>query len=389
VTVPAAGTRGDAPWSYRPWVRAVGVAILLYLFLVGVNGLGAGFRALGEGVLDSFFRATENPFVGLMVGILATTLVQSSSVTTSMIVGLVAAPLNPIPLANAIPMIMGANIGTTVTNTLASLAHMGRKEEFRRAFSVATVHDFFNYMAVLVLLPLEMLTGFLRTSATWLSDVVSGLGGSDYESPVKVAIGAGGALIESVLGGLFPTERTVAIAYILVSAALIFITLVSIVKVMRSSMQSRLEALVSRALATNAWIAIAVGIVATVMVQSSSITTSLMVPLAGAGVLTLNQAFPVTLGANLGTTVTAMLAALAATGANAQAGLTIALVHMLFNLTGIVLIYPYQPIRRLPLMMARKLADVAVRSRAWAIVYVFGLFYGVPALFAIFNQVLG
>jgi sodium-dependent phosphate cotransporter len=356
---------------------------------VGVNGLGAGFRALGEGVLDSFFRATENPFVGLMVGILATTLVQSSSVTTSMIVGLVAAPLNPIPLANAIPMIMGANIGTTVTNTLASLAHMGRKEEFRRAFSVATVHDFFNYMAVLVLLPLEMLTGFLRTSATWLSDVVSGLGGSDYESPVKVAIGAGGALIESVLGGLFPTERTVAIAYILVSAALIFITLVSIVKVMRSSMQSRLEALVSRALATNAWIAIAVGIVATVMVQSSSITTSLMVPLAGAGVLTLNQAFPVTLGANLGTTVTAMLAALAATGANAQAGLTIALVHMLFNLTGIVLIYPYQPIRRLPLMMARKLADVAVRSRAWAIVYVFGLFYGVPALFAIFNQVLG
>ena len=389
MTVPAAGTRGDAPWSYRPWVRAVGVAILLYLFLVGVNGLGAGFRALGEGVLDSFFRATENPFVGLMVGILATTLVQSSSVTTSMIVGLVAAPLNPIPLANAIPMIMGANIGTTVTNTLASLAHMGRKEEFRRAFSVATVHDFFNYMAVLVLLPLEMLTGFLRTSATWLSDVVSGLGGSDHESPVKVAIGAGGALIESVLGGHFPTERTVAIAYILVSAALIFITLVSIVKVMRSSMQSRLEALVSRALATNAWIAIAVGIVATVMVQSSSITTSLMVPLAGAGVLTLNQAFPVTLGANLGTTVTAMLAALAATGANAQAGLTIALVHMLFNLTGIVLIYPYQPIRRLPLMMARKLADVAVRSRAWAIVYVFGLFYGVPALFAIFNQVLG
>jgi sodium-dependent phosphate cotransporter len=389
VTVPAAGTRGDAPWSYRPWVRAVGVAILLYLFLVGVNGLGAGFRALGEGVLDSFFRATENPFVGLMVGILATTLVQSSSVTTSMIVGLVAAPLNPIPLANAIPMIMGANIGTTVTNTLASLAHMGRKEEFRRAFSVATVHDFFNYMAVLVLLPLEMLTGFLRTSATWLSDVVSGLGGSDHESPVKVAIGAGGALIESVLGGLFPTERTVAIAYILVSAALIFITLVSIVKVMRSSMQSRLEALVSRALATNAWIAIAVGIVATVMVQSSSITTSLMVPLAGAGVLTLNQAFPVTLGANLGTTVTAMLAALAATGANAQAGLTIALVHMLFNLTGIVLIYPFQPIRRIPLMLARKLADIAVRSRTWAIVYVFGLFYGVPALFAIFNQVLG
>ena len=108
-------------------MRGLLVVALLYLFLVGVNGLGSGFRALGEGVLDSFFAATENPFAGLMIGILATTLVQSSSVTSAMIVGLVAAPENPIPVANAVPMIMGANIGTTVTNTIAALAHMGRK----------------------------------------------------------------------------------------------------------------------------------------------------------------------------------------------------------------------------------------------------------------------
>jgi solute carrier family 34 (sodium-dependent phosphate cotransporter) len=100
---------------------------LLYTFLVGVNGLGSGFKLLSRDLLDTFFTATENPFVGLMVGILATTLMQSSSVTTSLIVGLVAAPENPLPVANAIPMIMGANIGTTVTGTLASLAHMGWK----------------------------------------------------------------------------------------------------------------------------------------------------------------------------------------------------------------------------------------------------------------------
>ena len=387
--VPPAGTRADPSSAERPWLRALGVVALLYLFLIGVNGLGAGLRALGGGVLDSFFQATENPFIGLMVGILATTLMQSSSVTTSMIVGLVAAPVNPIPVANAIPMIMGANIGTTITNTLASLAHMGRKEEFRRAFSVATVHDFFNYIAVLVLLPLELLTGFLRTSATWLSDALSGLGGADYDSPIKGAISAGSVPIEALLRAVFPTERSMAIAYIAISALLIFVTLISIVKVMRSSMQSRMEALVSRALAKNAWIAITVGVVATVMVQSSSITTSLMVPLAGAGVLTLRQAFPVTLGANLGTTVTALLAALAATDVNAQAGLTIALVHMLFNVSGIVIIYPFEPIRRIPLLLARTLADVAVRSKGWAIVYVVGLFYVVPMLFAVFNEVLG
>ena len=82
---------------------------------------------LGRDLLEGFFAATENPFIGLMVGILATTLVQSSSVTTSMIVGLVAAPENPLPLANAVPMVMGANIGTTATNTIVALAHMGRR----------------------------------------------------------------------------------------------------------------------------------------------------------------------------------------------------------------------------------------------------------------------
>ena len=376
----------------NPWaklVRPLAVVLLLYLFLVGVNGLGAGFRLLGEDALDSFFAATENPFIGLMVGILATTLVQSSSVTTSMIVGLVAAPVNPIPVANAVPMIMGANIGTTVTNTLASMAHIGRKEEFRRAFSVATVHDFFNYMAVLILLPLEIFTGFLRSSATALSNMLAGFGGADYESPIKAAIKGGSEPIEATLTALLPTDGAMAIAYILVSAAMIFATLVSIVRIMRSSMQERMELLVSRALARNAWIAIAVGIVATVMVQSSSITTSLMVPLAGAGVLTLAQAFPVTLGANLGTTVTALLAALAATDQNAQAGLTIALVHLLFNLTGTILIYPWEPIRRIPLRMAKRLADVAVESKIAAIGYVVVLFYAVPVVFAFLNELLG
>ena len=379
----------EVSWTTHPLVRTVVVVTLLYFFLIGVNGLGAGFRALGEGVLDSFFAATENPFIGLMVGILATTLVQSSSVTTAMIVGLVAAPLNPIPIEHAVPMIMGANIGTTVTNTIASLAHMGRREEFRRAFAVATVHDFFNYLAVLVLLPLELFTGFLQTSATAMTSMLSGVGGADYDSPIKGAIQAGGVPIEAALAMLLPSDQAVAIGYVAVSAVLIFATLIGIVKVMRSSMQSSMENLVSRALEKNALVAISLGVIATVMVQSSSITTSLMVPLAGAGVLTLRQAFPVTLGANIGTTVTALLAALAATGANAQAGLTIALVHLLFNLSATVLIYPWEPIRRIPLTLASRLADVAVDSKWLAIAYVVGLFYAIPVLFAVLSEMLG
>jgi sodium-dependent phosphate cotransporter len=387
-------TRGGSPtsegdWRRNPWVRAVSVIALLYLFLVGVNGLGSGFELLSRDLLDTFFTATSNPFLGLMVGILATTLVQSSSVTTAMIVGFVAAPENPLPVTNAIPMVMGANIGTTVTNTIASLAHIARREEFRRAFAVATCHDFFNYMAVLILLPLEILTGFLGRTALALTSALGGLSGAEYESPIKGAIEAGGRPIEAAIQALAPGQGTAAAIYIVASAAVIFATLYSIVSVMRSAMHSRVENLVARAFENNALVAMAFGMVATVMVQSSSITTSLLVPLAGAGVLTLTQAFPITLGANVGTTITALLAALAATGVNAAAGLTIALVHLLFNTTAILLVYPVERVRRLPLIAARRLADVAVRSRFLAIMYVVMLFYVIPAFFAVVGQIFG
>ena len=376
-------------WTEHPAVRTVIVLALLYIFLVGVNGLGSGFKLLSRDFVDNFFTATENPFLSLMVGILATTLVQSSSVTTSLIVGLVAAPENPLPVANAIPMIMGANIGTTVTNTIASLAHIGWKEEFRRAFAVATCHDWFNYLAVLILLPLEILTGALSKGAYALTAVFSGLSGTEYESPIKGAIKAGGAPIQAAIEAITPSVGWTATLYILVSCGLIYLALVTLIRVMRSTMRSRVETMVTNAFENNAVIAMVVGVIATIMVQSSSITTSLLVPLAGAGVLTLPQAFPITLGANVGTTVTALLAALAATGEHAAAGLTVALAHLLFNLSGILLIYPWERIRNIPLNAARLLANIAVRSKLLAVGYVLILFYGVPALFALMGHVFG
>ena len=177
------------PSALAPRVLAAGA--LLFVFLIGVNGLGDGFRLLGQDFIESFFAATSNPFIGLIVGLLATTVVQSSSVTTAMVVGLVAAPENPLPLANAIPMIMGANIGTTVTATIVSLAHAGRSDEFERAFPIAICHDLFNYLAVLILLPIEILTGFLGRTASFLAGALGQVGGVDYESPLSRALDAG------------------------------------------------------------------------------------------------------------------------------------------------------------------------------------------------------
>ena len=368
--------------------RLVTVLLLLFAFLVGVKGLGEGFKLLGGDFLQLIFTTTDNPFIGLVVGILATTIVQSSSVTTSMIVGLVAAPESPLPLSNAVPMIMGANIGTTVTATVVSLAHMGRREEFERAFPVAVCHDVFNYLTVLLLLPLELTTGFLQRIAVGLGRLLEGAGGFHYDGPMATALSATLGPVEQLAAWLFPAAQAQGTALIAFAGGLIFTSLFLLVKVLRSVVRTRVELLVTNVLGSSAVLSMLVGVAVTVMVQSSSITTTLLVPLAAAGLLRLEQALPITIGANIGTTMTALLAALAVSGPNAIVGLEIALVHLMFNLTGTVMIYPLKVTRSVPLRLARHLTTLALRSRKLTLFWVAALFYGVPALLLFVNQLL-
>ena len=369
--------------------RGVTTLLLLLGFLVGVKALGDGFQLLGSATLELIFSATANPFVSLFVGILATTVMQSSSVTTSMLVGLVASPESPLPLANAVPMIMGANIGTTVTATLVSLAHVGRDDEFERAFPIAICHDLFNYMTVLVLLPFELLTGYLQQTAVALGQLLEGTGGIDYESPFSYLIGAALEPIKQVIAFAFAASQLQGVALIVVGGGIIFATIILIVKIMQSVVRTKMERMVANVLGSNAVLAMLVGAAVTVMVQSSSITTSLLVPLGAAGVLRLEQAFPITIGANVGTTVTALFAALAGSGANRMFGLEIALVHLLFNLTGMILIYPLTVTRRIPLKSARYLTKLAVVSPRLTLLCVAGFFYGLPALLLFLDRVIG
>ena len=376
------------PAHYSPTARLVTVLLLLFGFLVGVKTLGEGFKLLGGDAIDVIFSATSNPFMGLVVGILATTIVQSSSVTTAMVVGLVAAPETALPLSNAVPMIMGANIGTTVTATVVALAHMGRRDEFERAFPIAVCHDVFNYLTVLILLPLEIMTGYLQQTAVALGGLLVGVTGVDYDSPFASALSASVDPLEGIAAALVESAQAQGVVLIAFSGVLIFTTLWLLVKVMRSLVRTRVEGLVTNVLGSSAVLFILVGIVVTAMVQSSSITTSLLVPLGAAGILRLEQALPITIGANIGTTVTALLAALAGSGANAVVGLEIALVHLLFNLTGLVMIYPLQATRNIPLRGARFLTSLAIRSRKLTLLWVGALFYGVPALLLFVERAL-
>ena len=363
-------------WEIPTLLRALFVIVLLYLFLTGVELLGGGFKNLGKDLVDGLFEGVSNPVGGLFVGLLATVLVQSSSVSTSVIVGLVAAGV--VNTGDAVPMIMGANLGTTVTNTLAALGHVRHDIEFKRAFAAATVHDFFNILAVIVFLPIELITGYLSSTATWLTDTLIGSSGSDFKSPLKEAVKLPAKWVKELLSSMGSHGDIKGVLMIAIGLLFIFISLAYITKNMRLLVADRVETAINHALgAGSGMVAILLGAIITISVQSSSITTSVLVPLAASGVLTLQNIYPVTLGANVGTTVTALLASLA-TGS--PAAVTVAIVHTLFNISGILVFYPFQKLRQIPINLANRISDIAAERRSLALAYTLIAFVIVPLL---------
>ncbi len=354
-------------------VRAALVLGFIYLFLVGVSSLEAGINIMGADTQERLFSAVTNPIAGLCVGILGTVLVQSSSASTSVIVGLVAS--GAIGVDQAVPMVMGANIGTTVTNTLVSLGHVRQSAEFKRAFAAATVHDFFNVMAVALLLPIELLTGIVSGTATRVSEFLVGTSGTEWKSPVKAWVKSPVKGLESLWENL-ASGNVLGTLMVLTGLAIVLVSLTLITRNMRTLVADRVERSMNAVLSKGGgMIAMALGLVITIAVQSSSITTSILIPLTAAGVLSLRNAYPVTLGANVGTTITALLAAMAASSPDS---LTVALAHTTFNILGIVLLYVIPIARDVPIVLAEGLAAIAVRRRAMAFGYVLMAFIVLP-----------
>lgn len=369
----------------HPLLRLLVVLGLLYLFLIAIQMLGGTFKELGKDQAKELIGSISNPFAALAIGVLATVIVQSSSVTTATIVGIVTSAVvqrgssDPEVLKEVVgtfvPMIMGANIGTTITNTLVSLGHVTRSSEFERAFTGATIHDFFNLMTVAMLLPIEIATGFLTKSAIWLVTSLNLGEGLEYKSVVKTAVKWAYKQIKAVVGdGIGLEGIPFAVVMVILAIALIFTCLVYITANMRVLMATRLERAINSALEKSGILGMVIGVVVTVAVQSSSITTSILVPMFGAGLLSHANGFPIMLGANVGTTVTALLAAIA----GGPAGLAIAFVHLLFNLLGILLIYPIPAVREIPIRLAQGLARRVMGNRWWILGYVGGAFVVLP-----------
>jgi len=381
--------------AWRSWLTILAGLVTVYLFIAAIHTMGHGLKTVAKvpeakAVMDGIFRLADNPLAALSVGILTTSLVQSSSFTTTFTVGLVAA--GQIDLVTSVPIIMGANVGTSVTNILVSLAHLRRRVEFRRSLGGAIVHDLFNVLSVAVVLPLEYRFRVISLPAGKLAHW---LGGAAFFSPdptdynlVKAAVKPLGDGADWLLGGVLGLEQaTCGLVTAAAAVALLFVSLFFLVKLLRGLLRDRVAGLFSRTLFRSPAVSFAVGILTTAAVQSSSVTTSLVVPLVGAGVLKIRQIYPYTLGANIGTTVTALIGglAIAATAAGegsalqtaAALALAVAFAHLIFNLYGTVIFWPLQWI---PISLAKGYARLASERRVLAAVYILVVFFLLPVL---------
>ncbi|NWI87438.1 NPT2A protein, partial [Pitta sordida] len=451
----------------RCWARVQSICVsllkvplmfgFLYLFVCSLDVLSSAFQLAGGKVAGDIFKDNailSNPVAGLVVGILVTVLVQSSSTSTSIIVSMVSSGL--LEVRSAIPIIMGSNIGTSVTNTIVALMQAGDRSEFKRAFAGATVHDCFNWLSVLVLLPLEVVSGYLHhvtrlVVATFNirsgkdapdllkiitepftkliiqldKSVITGIATGDESlrnrsliriwcgpaSPQTAAVGLGPPLNCSASGHcstkgieilhnvtrqkcehLFTDTPLpdLAVGLVLLAGSLIVLCtcLILLVKLLNSLLKGQVAKAIQKVINTDlphplSWLtgyfAMIVGAGMTFVVQSSSVFTSAITPLIGLGVISIERAYPLTLGSNIGTTTTAILAALASPGDKLASSFQIALCHFFFNISGILLWYPL-PFTRLPIRMAKALGERTAKYRWFAVLYLIICFLLLPSL---------
>ncbi|XP_071794909.1 sodium-dependent phosphate transport protein 2B-like [Asterias amurensis] len=408
-------------------VKIILLIVFMYFFICSLDFLSSAFRLLGGlaagDVLNDHFLLS-NPVCGLMMGVLVTVLVQSSSTSTSIVVAMVSAAI--IPVRQAIPIVMGANIGTSVTNTIVALGQAKERNEFRRAFGGATVHDMFNWLTVLIFFPIEIITHYLELMT---NRILSGLDLMEQDVEVEILKAVTGpftklivqidkSVITKVAEGTLNisdarllkvcstnltetckynhifakttmTDTEVGLIMLAAAITILFVCLFAIVKLLHSMLKGSIALLIQKFINADfpgylsfltGYVAILIGAVMTFIVQSSSIFTSAITPLVGIGVISLERMYPLTLGANIGTTATGLIAALATSGGSLRNALQIALCHLFFNISGILVWYPLPFMRKVPVTLAKILGNTTADYRWFAMLYLVTMFLIIPAI---------
>jgi sodium-dependent phosphate cotransporter len=251
------------------------------------------------------------------------------------------------------------------------------------------VHDFFNLYAIIIFLPIEVFFHPLKRMAGMMSGWFLDSGSVSISGINLISV-----IIKPVvvfIRGLFETMpgMIAAILFTAFGIALVFFSVLYMSKSLKYVMTGRAKALLDKALGKGIFVSILAGTLVTMIVQSSSTTTSLLVPIAGAGIITLRHVFPFTLGANIVTTITALLAATAVVTGNKIFALQIALVHFLFNFLGVLLFVSVPWLYELPIRSAEWLGELTERNRGYAFGYIFGVFFIIPGTIFSGQSVLG
>lgn len=205
--------------------------------------------------------------------------------------------------------------------------------------------------------------------------------GTSYKAPCKYFFGS----------DLFDdwSENTIGIVLTVVSLAVVIGSLIAISKLLSSIFRGPVAKAIQKVVNAEpknfilrhsiGYFSIVIGCVLTMILQSSSVFTSSLVPLVGMGIVSLERVFPLTLGSNIGTTFTGVLAALGQS-TNFQQSIQIAIVHTFFNITGIVIWYPIPFLRRAPLAIARYLGERSTQHRWFAVAYLVVVFVVTPGI---------
>ncbi|XP_063931438.1 sodium-dependent phosphate transport protein 2C-like isoform X2 [Zophobas morio] len=396
--------------------RTLGITGSLYFFMISLDLLGSAFQLLSVTAFGKLLKNSEefkNPVACLVFGLIFTALVHSSSTTSSVFVSLAASKI--FKVKQIIFMIMGANIGTSLTGVIVSMTQISDKQMFRRAFAAATIHDMFNFLTVLILFPLELFSGLLEKMAAGSTASISDKQGVNWNfikhitepltnriiqvdkeaflSTVNQNAMETGIINRSACSTpnkfLFCSDAlsSTAIGFILLfcSLALVMTCLLLLVKILQSIMKGTVSRSIYKVISQDfpypfGWAKdyalIGVGLILTLFVQSSSITTSALVSLAGVGLLTINSVLPVCVGANLGTTFTSILSAFSQR--NVKTALTVAFTHFYFNFLGFLIWFLVPYMRRVPTTVSKKFGNITAEHRWFSVFYVMTAFLLVP-----------
>jgi solute carrier family 34 (sodium-dependent phosphate cotransporter) len=340
--------------------------IAFFLFFFALHLLQSSFEQLGNDTITTIITATANPFTGFFIGLLVTAIIQSSSTTTAFVVALVGS--QSLSLEDGIPIIMGANVGTTITSLIVSFAFISKGKEFKRAVSCASYHCFFNLLTLLLLFPLEYYYGFLSSVS---SIVAHGLYGPNDPTNQTLSL----KVMDPVTNRIFK-----AIPNMWVMVSLAFLMLFGSILLFRRTISKVLKAHAPNAFSKFFFKgnlrALGWGIVITAAIRSSTITTSVVVPMVAKKISNLRQAAPFIMGANLGTTITAFLALLF--NVNSTTALSIAIAHFLFNLIGVLLFFPIPALKKLPVELSIRMGRLSEKHRATIFVFVLAVFFLIP-----------